>query len=101
MVNLNIEKISSLDEYILNLGILGLSLNRLMALQAKAESIGIFDNDETEMSKTVQYQTDRLLGCVNDLLVHVGARTNIDWKDTVSRMIEGKKPAKKKPKREK
>ena len=86
--SINISSIDSLETYLWQLGLLSISVNTLIATQDKAESIGIFDDDETELSKTVKYQAQKLFICINDLIGHCSARTDMDWPDLMKKIIQ-------------
>ena len=90
---IDLSKVNSLETYIFQLALLCASVQTLYALQAKAESIGIFDVDETEASKTVKYQAARLFQAVDDLLRMCTARTGMDWDQMLIKVLEKAKDA--------
>jgi hypothetical protein len=59
-----------------------------MSLQEKAETLGIFDDDETELSKTVKYQTQKLFVCIQDLLKQAAGRTEMEWPDLLAKVVQ-------------
>lgn len=89
----DIEKVDSLESYIWHLGLMCVSVQTLVSLQEKAESLGIFDTDETEVSKTVKYQAVRLFQAANDLLIICSRRTQLEWPELMSKIINSAKIA--------
>lgn len=85
---IDIDSVDSLETYIFQLGVLCVSIQTLCALQEKAESIGIFDDDETEASKTLRYQASKLFTCANDILAMTCKRANVEWSDLKRSVIQ-------------
>lgn len=98
---IEIDKIDSLESYLWNLGLGAISLTTILKLQEKAESIGIFDDDEIECSKTLKYQIQRVYTAVNDLIIMATKRANVDWPDMVTKIIKNAGAQKPKTKRKK
>ena len=74
-----IQSVNSLESYLAHAALLMASIRTLWALQRKAESLGIFDDDETEASGTVRYNIFRLEKSLEDLAKMVAGRCNVDW----------------------
>lgn len=91
--SIDIDQVDSLETYIFHLGLMCVSVQTLVTLQEKAESLGIFDDDETEASKTVKYQGARLFQCVDDLLRMCAARTKLEWPVLMEKIIKSAKVA--------
>ncbi len=93
MQTIDIDQVDSLESYIFHLGLLCISVQTLVSLQEKAESLGIFDDDETEASKTLKYQAARLFQCANDLLKMCASRTKLEWPDLMANIVKSAKVA--------
>jgi hypothetical protein len=85
---IDIAKIDCLEGYIWHLGIMCISISTLIELQTKAESIGIFDTDEEEASKSLRHQSERLFTCAEDLLRMVISRSGEDWNDLKKKILD-------------
>lgn len=93
----NIETVVSLETYLFHLAILMDSIRTLDNLQMKADSLGIFDKDEQELSNTVQDWIKRLFIKVDDLYCHCLDRTGIPPEEFKKQIIKmGKKSQTKK-----
>lgn len=79
----NIESISTLEEYLLHMAMFSISLNGLAKLQQIAHNKGIFNDDEIENARTIQYEIDRLFTVLNDQVHLVSSRTPIEWTDVL------------------
>ncbi len=99
----DIPSVDSLETYLFHLGMMLVSLESLVTLQNKAESLGIFNEDETEASKTIRYQHTRLIICAQDLLTMVSSRVDMDLDAMKQKIAEVAKQyvARKPPKRKK
>lgn len=92
--SIDISKVDSLETFIWHLGLMCVSIKTLITLQEKAESLGIFDTDETEASKMVKYQAQKLITCSNDLLTMCSARTGKEWTELMQDIIKKNTTAK-------
>lgn len=103
MMNIiDVEKVDSLESYAFHLALMCVSMQTLSALQEKAESIGIFDDDETQVSKTISHQISRVIVSANDLLRMCVERSGQDWEEFKKKSLKTfksqaiRKPGKKK-----
>lgn len=84
----DIQSVDSLETYAFNLGLMCVSVQTLIVLQEKAEAIGIFDTDETEASKMLKYQVQRLYTCCDDLLRMCVQRSGQEWDDFRNKLVK-------------
>lgn len=88
-----LEEIVDLESYLLNLGIMALSINTIAKQQQQALNIGILNDDETENSRTIIYEVQRLLTVMDDQLRLVGLRSPVEWSELMKK-VAGKLPKK-------
>ena len=86
--------VESLEEYLLKVGVLSVSLASLKNLHASAVKAGIFSDDEIENSKTIEHGIDRLFTSINDQIRMTSSRTKIKWPALLKKIVKKAKKEK-------
>lgn len=88
MKQINIESVQSLEDYLIHLGVLAVSLRSMAELHKLCVKRGIFNDDEIENARTVVYEIQRIFIVINDQIGLVTSRTGQEWEDILKEVVE-------------
>lgn len=85
-MNIDINNINTLDEYLFSLGASAISLKTIHELQSKALDSTYLETDEREQIKVIKYEVGRALNAISSLLGLMDARAIIDINEVAERL---------------
>lgn len=95
----DINKVSTIEHYVINLSMLCSSVATIYRLQQVALKQGILTQDEMEACRTIAYASHRLLISMDDQIKLVKQRSGKDLDKTLKNMIAQVKKTKPKAKK--
>ena len=85
-MNIDVESINKLDEFVFALGLSSVSLKTAHTLQSKALSLDFLETDERELVESIKYQIGRSLVAISDLMRLMDQRAIINVNDVGARL---------------
>lgn len=88
LITVDIESVESLEQYLMQMGMLAISINTLGKLQTIATNKGIFNDDEIEKAKTISWRASLLMNDINDQVAMTSERSGVEWPKLLSRIVK-------------
>lgn len=84
----DVESVETIEQYLMQIGLLGISLHSLESLQDVAIRKGFLTEDAQENCLTISYEIGRLLTVINDQLKICTSQTGIAWPELMNQIVK-------------